>query len=149
MHCRIRGWPGSLESNWDNSFSVPSIRSLRSPLVYHGEHCVTHCAPGFEGPVEEQICEASVLTGAVPSCTAVPCTRNIPFAPGFQQLRGRPPIQKYTKIHIFLIFGFLVRFWSNMGSRGRGRVCKGFLEHVGFNLTEYGPEPTHGDPIHA
>ena len=55
----------------------------------------------------------------------------------------------YMKIQMFRILGILVRFWSNMGSRGRGRVCKGFLGPVGFNLTEYGPERSHGDPIYA
>ena len=33
--------------------------------------------------------------------------------------------------------------------RGRGRVCNGFLEPVGSNLAEYGPEQTHDDPIYA
>ena len=43
----------------------------------------------------------------------------------------------------------LVRFGSNMGSRGHGRACKGFLEPVGSNLAEYGPKLTHEDPMYA
>ena len=34
-----------------------------------------------------------------------------------------------------------------MGSREHERDCKGLLEHAGLNLTEYGPERSHGDPI--
>ena len=34
-----------------------------------------------------------------------------------------------------------------MGSRGAGRGLKRFLEAVGFILAEFGPKPSHGDPI--
>ena len=44
--------------------------------------------------------------------------------------------------------GFLFfNFGPEMGSWGAGMGLKRFLEAVGFILAEFGPKPSHGDPI--